>query len=100
MTSKKYLVFTPRTALPPAPTAGKTTSPKCSLPSDVNFIVSDPSGLDPTTAHTHTTDEFQNVVNNIVEAIPYLTASMSYDPETVLLKLVELRQEFKVSASI
>ena len=45
------------------------------------------------------TEEFKNFINGIIGAIPYLTASMTYKTETMLLQLSELQQELKVAAS-
>ena len=109
MTFKKDPAFTPHAAPPPAPTASGTTFTKRSTSLDVRSTVSDPIGLDPTTTIPHpsivpsntttpvpintpikTTEAFKNAVNNIIEAITYLTASLSYGPKTVLLQLAEL----------
>ena len=82
MTFNKDPSLTPHAAPPPAPTTGGTTSPKLSPPSDVcstapyHVYVNTP--IEPTEA-------FKNTVKDIIEAISYITASMSYEPETVLL---------------
>ena len=73
----------------PDSTSGRKPAPKCSPPLDVRSTVSDPSGLDPTTnlpypstvnRNTPTpvpinrpiesTEEFNNVFNNNIDAIP------------------------------
>ena len=41
----------------------------------------------PINTPTKPTESFKNAVNNIIEAIPYLTTSMSYNHEMVLLQL-------------
>ena len=94
------------------------TLTKWSTPSGVRSTVSDPSYLDPTTTIDHLstvpnknptplpiytliepTGAFKNAVNDIIEAIPYLTTSMSYEPEMTILQLEEPCQELKVAAS-
>ena len=96
MTFNKDPSLTPHAAPPPAPTTGGTTSPKLSPPSDVcstapyHVYVNTP--IEPTEA-------FKNTVKDIIEAISYITASMSYEPETVLLQLAELWQELKFASS-
>ena len=85
---------------------------------DVSSTVSEPSDLDPRTTlalisaflrNTSTpvptntpidpTKVFKNTVNKIVKDVPYLTASMYYQPEMVPLELAELHQEPKVTDS-
>ena len=63
-----------------------------SIPSNTPTLVPTNTSIDPTMA-------LKNTVNDIIEAIPYLTASMSYEPETVLLRLAELWKELKLAAS-
>ena len=116
MTFKKDPELIPCAPPTPSPTTGGTTFPKKSSPSDVKSTVSYPSGIyhmttihRPFNAPSKTpvpinkpilqTEAFKNFVKDISNAIPYLTASMSYKPEKVILQLVYLRQELKVSAS-
>ena len=104
MTSNKEPSFKPHAARIPATTPGGTAPPKRSPPLDVWYTLSHASVLDPTTTidlpyyvprntttpvPTNTTIDrnkaFKNTANNIIEAITYLTAYMSNEPETVLL---------------
>ena len=110
MTFNNKTVFTPQSSPIPVPTAYGKAPPKYSPPSDVRSIVLDPSGVDPITTLTLTstvpgntptpmptntsiypTEYFKTAVNDIIEAITFLTAPISYEPETVILHIVELR---------
>ena len=44
------------------------------------------------------TEAFKAVIYDILEAIPFLAAPISYEPEIVLIRLAELWQELKVAA--
>ena len=47
----------------------------------------------PTNTPIEPTNVHKNSVNDIIDAIPYLTSSISYKPEIVILKLEELYQK-------
>ena len=81
--------------------------PERSPPFDVSPTVSYPPNIDPTTTDladaafnnpmpTNTqiepTEAFSNSVKDVIDAITFLAAFISYKPEMVLLQLVELRQ--------
>ena len=110
MTYNNKTAFTPQSSTVPAPTADGKAAPKCSPPLDVRSIFLDPSGIDPitilvltstvpgntptpmpTNTSIYPTEYFKTAVNDIIEAVTFLTAPISYEPETVLLHLVELR---------
>ena len=120
MNFKKYPSFMLHTNLTPGPahTTGGITLPKFSPPLDFRSTVSDPYDLGPTTNIPHPstftnnnytpvpintqiepTEVFKNSFNKVIEAIQYLTTSISYRPEIVLFQLVELHQEIKFAAS-
>ena len=119
MALNKDPVFAPHAAPSSAHTSDRTNLPKRSPRLYIRYTVSDPSSLDPNTTLTcpfdvpsntpnpvpnntpiEPTEEFKNPAKNIIEVIPYLTSSMSNEPEMVLLQLAELRQELKVAGSI
>ena len=79
MTSKNKPVFTPHAAPVPAPTAVGTDLPKHSPPSDFTSNVSDPSGLDPTTALTITSTVHSNTPTPVPDGVqPKMSPSLSF----------------------
>ena len=48
---------------------------------------------DVTNTPVEATEAFKTIVSNITEALPFLIAPISYEPETVLLHLEYLKQE-------
>ena len=118
MTSKKKPALKIHSNPVPVPTTGGTIPPKLSPSLDVRSTLSYPSGiylmttLDPlytVPRNTPTpvpinppiepTDALKTVANNIIKAIPLLTAPISHELETVLLQLSETRKELKVMTS-
>ena len=102
----------------PAPTTVGADPTNHSPPSEIRSTVLYPSGPDPTTTlalfsavprntptpvATNTsvdpTESLKTFFNEIIEAIFFLTSTMSYEPKTVLLRLEEIRQEIKDSAT-
>ena len=99
MTFKKNTTFNPEEPPVPAPNSGGEAPTKCSLSSDVRSTVLDPYSPDPMTTlalpyavprntptHVYTntsvdpTEEFKNSINDIIEAITFLTDPISYEP--------------------
>ena len=118
MAYKRKTLLMPYVAPVPEPNAGETAMTKLFPPLDVRSDVLDLSVLVPTSTiylpldvprKTNTpvatntsidpTGEFKPIVNNIIDAINFLTDPISYEIETVLLHMVKLRQELKVVAS-
>ena len=109
MNSNKKTIYTPNATLVPVPTAGKEDLTKWSPPLDVKSTVSNPSDQDPkiilvsvprntpipdpTNTPVEPTEVFKTIVYNITEALLFLIAPISYEPETVLLHLEDLKQE-------
>ena len=101
MTSNNKTTSTPRKALVPAPTMGKASTTKRSNPLDVSPTVLKPSDQHPTNIlgavpsnnpipdGTNTavepTEEYKPIVYNTTEPLPFITATISYEPDTAQL---------------
>ena len=96
--------------------ACKTARTKCSPPLDVRSTVSKPSAQyttiiifaatsnspipGATTTPVDTTDALKKIISGFTEELPFLIATISYEPETVLLQLEDLNQELINAADI
>ena len=121
MTSNKNSVSTPDNT--PDPTVGKTDQNNFTLSSflDIRSTYLDQTGTDPTAPTNLTSDvpsktptpvdnntestpldsmeEFKTDINEIIETVYFLTATISYENKTVLLQLDELGKDIKDAAS-
>ena len=118
MTSNKNTMSMPETAPVPAPTTGGEALTKRSPPLDIRSTVLNPSSTDTTTTLAlfyyeprknptpdatnnlvDPTESFKTSVNDIIEAIIFLIATMPYETETMLIHTEELRQEINNAAA-
>ena len=104
MTSNNKTTSTPRKALVPAPNLEKVSQTKHSNPLDVRPTVLKHSDQDPTTIlgavpsntpildATNTavepTEDFNTIVSNTIESLPFISDTISYEPKTLLLQKI------------
>ena len=118
MTSKNNTTSTTDATLLTAPTAGRAALTKLSPTLDVKSNFLNPLGPYPTAIivlasevprntpipvatnnSVDPTEALKTVIKNTIEAIPFLIAPISYEPETVLLQLEYLKQELNYDSA-